>query len=189
MQEPEHSIHPIIGPREIVYQNPYQYVYRVRVDFGSFAKEIFVTNSGHRVGVVVEGEQGILLTRQYRYLIDRISWEIPGGKVEPGEVLEEAARRECMEETGIYCRNLKPFLMFHPGLDTLYNPSHLMCTHDFEEKVKRDALYNHEVSGREWVPLQECIAMISGQVIVDSLSVIALLSYNTFMTRHHVGDG
>ena len=28
-------------------------------------------------------------------------WEFPGGKVEQGESAEEAAQRECMEETGI----------------------------------------------------------------------------------------
>ena len=28
-------------------------------------------------------------------------WEFPGGKIEPGESLEAAAMRECLEETGV----------------------------------------------------------------------------------------
>ena len=28
-------------------------------------------------------------------------WEFPGGKIESGERLEEAAKRECMEEAGV----------------------------------------------------------------------------------------
>jgi mutator protein MutT len=33
-------------------------------------------------------------------------WEFPGGKIEPGETPEEAAVRECREETGLLVRPL-----------------------------------------------------------------------------------
>lgn len=178
-----HRASPHVGSRDVVYENPYQQVYKVRLDFGDFAEEIFVTDYGDRVGVVVEGQDGILLTRQYRHLINGISREIPGGKVDPGERLEEAARRECIEETGVLCRELKPLLMFHPGLETLHNPSHLFYTRDFEEKVDVKATHANEVCEREWVPLDKCISMISSKTIVDSLSIIALLSYNTFIKQ------
>lgn len=167
----------------MAYENPYQQVYKVRVDFGTVAKDIFVTDYGERVGLVVDGPDGILLTRQYRHLIDRVSWEIPGGKVDKGEDLDEAARRECLEETGILCHELKHLLMFHPGLDTLYNPTHLFHTQIFERKPALELVHSDEVCGQEWVPLEKCISMISSQTIVDSLSVIALLSYNAFIRQ------
>ena len=172
-----------IRRREVVYENPFQQVHKVRVDVGTVGKDIYVTDYGHRVGAVVEGPEGILLTRQYRHLIDRISWEIPGGKVDQGEGLEDAARRECLEETGILCQELKQFLMFHPGLDTLYNPTHLFHTWAFEGKPAPEWVHGDEVCGHEWVPLEKCISMISSQTIVDSLSVIALLSYNAFVRQ------
>jgi len=178
----QHAL-PRVASRNVVYENPYQQIYKVRLDFGNFAKEIFVTDYGDRVGVVVEGPAGILLTRQYRHLINGISREIPGGKVDPGEKLEDAARRECIEETGILCRELKPLLMFHPGLETLHNPSHLFHTRDFEEKTDVKAAHSDEICGREWVSLDKCIAMISSNAIVDSLSIIALLSYNAFIRQ------
>jgi 8-oxo-dGTP diphosphatase len=33
-------------------------------------------------------------------------WEFPGGKIRPGEEAEEAAQRECLEETGLAIRIL-----------------------------------------------------------------------------------
>jgi len=181
MKEKDYSIHPSVGPREVLYRDQYQELYRVRLDFGKFSKELFVTDFGSRVGVIAEGPQGVLLTRQYRYLIDRISWEITGGKVDPEEKLEEAAARECLEETGVSCHTLTPLLMFHQGLDTAYNPTHLFYTSDFEEKVSREAFCSDEVIDRDWIPIDKCIAMVSSKEILDSLSVIAILSYNTFV--------
>jgi len=172
-----------VSPRQIVYENRYQQVYKVCVSLGSNSKEIFVTDFGERVGVVVEGPKGILLTRQYRHLIDRVSWEVPGGKVDPGERLEDAAQRECLEETGISCHELKPLLMFQPGLDTLWNPTHLFHTQTFDQKPEPELVHQDEVCGQEWVPLVKCISMISSQAIADSLSVLALLSYYTFVRK------
>lgn len=170
-----------VGPRQVVYENQYQQVYKVRLEFRTHSKEIFVTDYGQRAGVIVEGRDGILLVRQYRHLIDSISWEIPGGKVDAGEGSAEAARRECLEETGIACGELKPLLVFHPGLDTLYNPTCLFHATEFKEIDGVEASHEGEVCGRSWMPLDECIAMISSGVIVDSFSVIGLLSYKTFV--------
>lgn len=172
---------PRVALREEVYRNPYQTVHRVCVDFEKVTKEIFVTDFGQRVGVIIDGPEGILLIRQYRHLIDSISWEIPGGKVDPGEGLAEAARRECLEETGIACGELRPLLAFHPGLDTLYNPTHLFYATEFKDMGAADESHKNEVCGRSWIPLDKCISMVSSGVIVDSLSVIALLSYKTFV--------
>ena len=39
------------------------------------------------------------------------TWEFPGGKVEPGEQPEAAARRELEEETGLLANGLEPLLV------------------------------------------------------------------------------
>ncbi|MER6443975.1 NUDIX hydrolase [Streptomyces venezuelae] len=49
-------------------------------------------------GIVIEDDQILLLDQDTGS--DR-SWSLPGGKVEPGETLEEALKREMLEETGV----------------------------------------------------------------------------------------
>jgi 8-oxo-dGTP diphosphatase len=53
------------------------------------------------VGAVVRDELGrILVVRRARPPSEGL-WSIPGGRVEPGETLAQAARREVREETGL----------------------------------------------------------------------------------------
>lgn len=52
------------------------------------------------VGVVILGEGGILLVRRGREP-GRGLWAVPGGKVDLGEEMKAAARREVAEETGL----------------------------------------------------------------------------------------
>ena len=73
MNDSKRSAFPRLGLRDVVYKSPFHHVYKVRLDYGHRTKEMFITDYGKRVGIIVEGAQGILLTRQYRYLIDRIS--------------------------------------------------------------------------------------------------------------------
>ena len=166
---------PNVGPRHVIYEDQYQQLYEVTADFGHFSKHYVVRDSGQRAGLVVEHQGSILLVRQYRLIIDGLSWEIPGGRVDAGETPEEAAVRECLEETGIRCLNLRPLLYFHPGLDTFYNPTSVFQTEDYVE-TNGNRGDPREVVECTWVPLKQCMDMVFGGQIVDSLSIIALLA-------------
>jgi ADP-ribose pyrophosphatase len=50
--------------------------------------------------VAITGGGAVVLARQYRPGPDTMLDEIPGGAVEPGEEVADAARRELLEETG-----------------------------------------------------------------------------------------
>ena len=54
------------------------------------------------VGVLpVDADGRVHLVRQSRPAVSRILTEIPAGLIDEGETPEEAARRECEEETGL----------------------------------------------------------------------------------------
>ena len=58
--------------------------------------------------------RGVLLLRRHRFVTDTWGWEIPAGRVDPGETLEEAAGRESIEETGWRPLDLERLGFSHP---------------------------------------------------------------------------
>ena len=53
------------------------------------------------VGVLIDAQGRFLLTSRPVGKVYAGHWEFPGGKVEPGETVEQALRRELHEELGI----------------------------------------------------------------------------------------
>ena len=53
------------------------------------------------VGVVLRADGAFLLTSRPAGKVYQGYWEFPGGKVEPGESVEQALRRELREEIGL----------------------------------------------------------------------------------------
>jgi len=75
------------------------------------------------VDIIIElGEQGIVLIR--RKNVPR-GWALPGGFVDYGESLEEAARREAKEETGLTVELLR---QLHTYSDPSRDPRHHTIT-------------------------------------------------------------
>lgn len=97
-----------IGPwerrtRRTVYENPWIEVWHddvVRPD-GTDGIYGVVHPRFLAVGIVpLTGQGEVVLVGQYRYTLDRYSWEIPEGGVPLGEDELAGARRELAEETG-----------------------------------------------------------------------------------------
>jgi ADP-ribose pyrophosphatase len=74
-------------------------------------KNDYPSNPRVAVGAVVFKDGCVLLVRRGQPPAEDL-WAIPGGSVEIGETLREAAERETLEETGIQIRASKPIYTF-----------------------------------------------------------------------------
>ena len=72
----------------------------VKLPDGRDAARDVLRHPGAVAIVALTDDSRILLVRQYRTAIDRVTVEIPAGKLDPGEDPLECARRELAEETG-----------------------------------------------------------------------------------------
>ncbi len=159
-----------IEPGKIVYRDRNQTIQRVVARFSGFDKEFFVSNHGQRAGLMLVKNGKVLLVKQYRLLVNGISYEIPGGRIEAKETPEAAAGRECFEETGVRCTNLKPFFDYQPGLDIFKNHTYIFYSENAEE-TKENA------DRRAWKPLKSFSEKIFSHKIIDTMTMMAYFTY------------
>lgn len=164
------------GERTAVYGNPWITIYHQEVAFGEMRKTFYVNDFGTRSGVVAVRDQHVLMVRQYRLLPDTYTLEIPGGKIEDGETPEQAAIRECLEETGWECRALQPLATYYPGLDNVDNRTSVFFSEEVAE-IRQMAPNPKEVIGIEWVPLATVETAIREGRQMDGLTILGVLGY------------
>jgi ADP-ribose pyrophosphatase len=91
---------------------------KVKEPNGITAQRDVVRHSGSVVILAVEesgAEPHVLLERQYRYAAGDYLWELPAGRIDPGEKPLAAGKRELLEETGYRARRWKRALFFYPS--------------------------------------------------------------------------
>jgi len=74
-----------------------------------------VQHHGSAVMMAVDNKRRILLVRQYRVPARDYLWELPAGRLDPGETPLQAARRELIEETGFRAKQWKKLVTFYPS--------------------------------------------------------------------------
>lgn len=160
----------------IVHENPFETITKTKVYFDGFEKDYYIVNFGPRAGVVAVKEGCVLLSAQYRFLIDGISWELPGGRVDEGEDSINAAYRECLEETGIECFNLKPLVTYRPGLDNVENLTQIFYT----EEVNAASSFRADPTESlaiDWIPIEDAVSFVLTHQITDAMTVSGILAF------------
>lgn len=78
-------------------------------------KRAIVQHAGSAVMLPVDARGRILLVRQYRLPARQSLWELPAGRVDAGETVLKAARRELAEETGFQAKQWRKIAEFFPS--------------------------------------------------------------------------
>jgi ADP-ribose pyrophosphatase YjhB (NUDIX family) len=117
---------------------------------------------GHRP-ILLVGAAILVLDNQNRLLLmkrsDNECWSVPGGSTEPGEVVEDAAKRETFEETNLEIGEMSLFGVFsgpeffykYPNGDEAYNVIVVYSSQDWRGEVK----LNDEHTEWRWVAVTE----------------------------------
>jgi 8-oxo-dGTP pyrophosphatase MutT (NUDIX family) len=109
------SDHRILRVREDVYEH----------SANGERREYVVIESPDWVNVVaLTEEQRVVLIRQFRHGVARVTLEIPGGMVDPGEHPAAAALRELLEETGFEGETVEPLGCVWPNPAIQENTCH-----------------------------------------------------------------
>ena len=74
----------------------------------------------------------VVMVRQYRHGADRVTLEVPGGIVDPGETPAQAAARELLEETGYRAGRIEPLGEVEPNPAFLANRCHTFLATELE---------------------------------------------------------
>jgi phosphoglycolate phosphatase len=101
------------------------------------------------VGAIIERADGkLLLVRTHKW---RGRWGLPGGKVDRGETLEDALRRELREETGLEIHDMT-FVIAQESIDSpeFYKPAHMLLMNYHCRSEGSDVRLNDEAQEYLW---------------------------------------
>ena len=125
-------------------------------------------------GVVVDVEgRGVLLLWRHRFITDTWGWEVPAGRVDPGESVIDAARRETIEESGWEPGELTLMTRYFPAngtTDTTFNLFVTTTATRIGEPTDVD-----EAERIEWLRWDQVRDEIAAGHVGDGLSLTALL--------------
>ena len=126
------------------------------------------------IPVTAAGE--VVMVRQYRHGPGKITLEIPGGLIDPGEDPAEAAARECLEETGYAARTVLSLGSMNPNPALFSNRLHSFYAHGVE-RVGEIQNTGTEQTERVLVPVRDLRGLLCDNTIDHTLVAATLWRY------------
>ncbi len=117
---------------------------------GPYRKEVAVA-----VGVLVRPDGAFLLTSRPAGKVYAGYWEFPGGKIEPRESVEQALRRELIEEIGVTIGDVHPW-----RIERVDYPHALVRLHFCKVFDWQGELHMHEGQSFAWQQLPVAVTPV-----------------------------
>jgi ADP-ribose pyrophosphatase len=122
-------------------------------------------------------DPGILLIRQYRHAAGQFLLELPAGRIEPGEKLIPAGKRELIEETGYRAQKWSKHVKYFASPGFLTEAMNILLAEDLTlgEATPED----DERIELHMTPLSEVLRLIHAGKIHDGKTLIGVLYYDS----------
>jgi ADP-ribose pyrophosphatase len=161
-----------------VYRGPVFWVTTDHVlePIGIRVRRDIVRHSGSVVVLAVKEnarEPQVLLEYQYRHAALTYLWELPAGRIDPGEKELTAAKRELLEETGFNAANWKRILHFWASPGFVAETMSIYLARGLRPGTAQPE--DDEVIEVRFFPLTAALKMVMNGVISDAKTICGIL--------------
>ncbi|WP_124727246.1 NUDIX domain-containing protein [Staphylospora marina] len=139
---------------------------------GNTSTREIIKHPGAVCVMAVTEEGKLILVRQYRKAMDKVTLEIPAGKLNPGEDPAACALRELEEETGLVAEGLDPVIAFYTAPGFTDERIHFFRARGLKRGTFRPD--EDEFVERVELTLEECREKIKSGEICDAKTVMAV---------------
>ncbi len=136
-------------------------------------KRSVVRHIGSAVVMAEDAKKRVLLVRQYRLPAERYLWELPAGRLDPGETPLQAAKRELAEETGVKAREWKKLASFWVSPGYVQERMTIFRARNLTEG-KATPMDDEQIE-TGWFKRKEITGMIANGKIQDAKTMVGFL--------------
>ncbi len=166
----------VISSQELLKNKLFSVVEEVATDPSGFEiKRAIVRHPGSAVMMAVDERERVLLVRQFRLPAEQELWELPAGRLDPGESPLEAAKRELREETGYAAKNWSELVSFWASPGYVQEKMTVYLAQDLTEG-KQEPMDDERIEIR-WFARDDLHRMIRTGDIVDGKTLIGFFTW------------
>lgn len=145
-----------------------------------------VWHPGGAAIVVLDDQGRVCLLRHYRAIAEDYLWELPAGKIDPGEDPANTAARELAEEVGVQAENWQSLGSIYSSPGVFDERVHLYLAHKLSAVAA--AHDPDEVFDIHWLAYDEALQMADHGKISDAKTLAGLYRARTLAASVLEGD-